>query len=93
MRQKAFTLFVRAYDEARRAVQYLRAKAGDADSIAPSLYQGRAGRRRSGDGDEDVTPPPPSGVCSTPNGLPTAALPPIVIDNPAGLPVDNPFTS
>ncbi len=91
MRQKAFTLFVRAYDEARRAVLYLRAKAGDADSIAPSLYLGRAGRRRSGD--EDVTPPPPSGVTPSPNGSATAGPPPIVIDNQAGLPVDNPFTS
>ncbi len=91
MRQKAFTLFVRAYDEARRAVLYLRAKAGDADSIAPSLYQGRAGRRRSGD--EDVTPPPPSGVTPSPNGSSPAGPLPIVIDNQAGLPVDNPFTS
>jgi len=46
-RRRAFTLFVSAYDEARRAISFLRWKHGDADSIAPSLYAGRSsGRRR-----------------------------------------------
>jgi hypothetical protein len=38
MRTRAFTLFIRAYDDARRAVIYLRWHEGDADAIAPSLY-------------------------------------------------------
>ena len=41
LRQRAFTLFARAYDEARRAVAYLRWHEGDAEQIAPSLYAGR----------------------------------------------------
>ena len=44
-RQQAFTLFERAYAEARRAVSYLRAPWGDADAIAPSLRACRAGHR------------------------------------------------
>ncbi|HEX5657994.1 MAG TPA: hypothetical protein VFX59_12400 [Polyangiales bacterium] len=45
-RARAFTLFVTAYDEVRRAVTYLRWEDGDADAIAPSLYQARATSRR-----------------------------------------------
>ena len=44
-RARTFTLFVRAYDEARRAVTFLRWKEGDADEILPSLYQKRAKKR------------------------------------------------
>ncbi|APR83253.1 Hypothetical protein A7982_08602 [Minicystis rosea] len=40
-RRRAFTLFVRAYNETRRAVTYLRWNEGDADELAPSLYVGR----------------------------------------------------
>lgn len=42
MRQRAFTLLVRSYDQARRAVSYLEWDAGDAEQIAPSIYTGRA---------------------------------------------------
>jgi hypothetical protein len=45
-RQRSFTLFLRAYDEVRRAVSYLRWHEGDADSITPSLYAGRTSRRK-----------------------------------------------
>jgi hypothetical protein len=44
-RDKAFTLLIRAYDDARRAVEYLRRNEGDARSIAPSLYKGRGKRK------------------------------------------------
>ncbi len=44
-RMRAFTLFAGAYDEARRAITYLRPR-GDADRIAPSIYSGRGGPRR-----------------------------------------------
>jgi DNA-binding Lrp family transcriptional regulator len=43
-RKRAFTLFVKAYDEVQRAVCYLRWHEGDADEIAPSIYKGRGGR-------------------------------------------------
>lgn len=45
VRQQAFTLFVKAYDEVRRAVSFLRWKERDADTIAPSLYGARNGTR------------------------------------------------
>lgn len=88
LRQKAFTLFARAYDDARRAVVYLRDAQGDADEIAPSLYAGRGGgRRRTPDGPAPQTSnapsePPASGVESK-DGF--------EFDNSAGLPVTKPF--
>jgi len=44
-RLRAFTRLIRVYEGARRAVGYLRAPEGDADTIAPSLYAGRPRRR------------------------------------------------
>ena len=43
-RLRAFTQLIRVYEDARRAVNYLRAPQGDADTIAPSLYPGRERR-------------------------------------------------
>ena len=45
LRQQAFTLFTNAYDEARRALSFLRWHQGDVDQIAPSLFAGRGGRK------------------------------------------------
>jgi len=47
IRQQAFTLLSKAYDEVRRAVGFLRWREDDADSIAPSLYAGHGGRKRT----------------------------------------------
>jgi hypothetical protein len=44
-RDRAFTLFVQAYGQMRRAVQYLRWQYRDADQYAPSLYRRRRARR------------------------------------------------
>ena len=41
-RQAAFTLFINAYDEVRSVIGFLRRKQGDVDTIAPSLFIGRA---------------------------------------------------
>jgi hypothetical protein len=46
-RQRAYTLLMVAYDDARRAVAFLRADEGDADDIAPSLHPGRPRAKRS----------------------------------------------
>jgi hypothetical protein len=59
MRRKAFGLFLRVYARARAAVQYLRAEIGDADEIAPSLYAGRA-KRRKAEADAPEAPPAPA---------------------------------
>ena len=40
-RSRAFTLVLRTYEDARRAITYLRAAQRDADTILPSLYSGR----------------------------------------------------
>lgn len=64
-RQKAFTLFVTAYDQVRRAAHYLRWDQEDTDKIVPSLYAARTANRRK-NGDTDVKP--------------TSALPPKATD-------------
>jgi hypothetical protein len=89
-RQRAFTLFLRAYDDARRAVHYLRAKIGDAETIAPSLYAGRAVRRR-GEESEETPEQAPNADAPAAAAQPQGAEAPIAIDNRAGLPVGQPF--
>jgi hypothetical protein len=44
IRQRAFTLFLRAYNELRRAAEYLRWHTGDVDALVPSLYAGKKRR-------------------------------------------------
>lgn len=90
LRQKAFTLFVRTYDDARRAVLFLRPEPGAADDIAPSLYAGRGGSRRraaEGSASEDSPPPTPS------NGEQVSDSGTVTVDNSAGLPLTKPFTT
>jgi hypothetical protein len=48
LRTRAFTLLFRAYDDARRAMIFLRWHDEDADEIAPSLYASRGGSSRGG---------------------------------------------
>ena len=56
-RQRAFVLFLRAYDEARRMVTFLRWREDDVDTITPSLYAGRQrSKRRKGQGKPDTAP-------------------------------------
>jgi hypothetical protein len=57
-RQRAFSLFVKAYDQARRAISYLRWEQGDVDSIAPSLYSGRGNVKRRAEVIEAPAPVP-----------------------------------
>lgn len=51
-RLRTFTLFVRAYDQVRRAVGYLRWNEADVESVVPSLYAGRNARKKT----EEVVP-------------------------------------
>ena len=46
-RQRAFTLFVKAYSQVRRAISYLFWELPEAERIAPSLYLGRSPKRRA----------------------------------------------
>lgn len=84
-RQKAYTLFIRAYDEARRAVTYLRWKEDDADRVLPSLWAGRGGRKRETP-PSDRSPSSPSTPTSAPDA-PTSAFPAFDPRDPA----NNPF--
>jgi len=59
-RLRAFTLVFRTYEAARRAVGYLRARQGDANTIVPALHPGRPRRRRS-EAVDPVTPVPVHG--------------------------------
>jgi len=45
LRMRAFTVLIRTYEETRDAIAYVRRHQGDGDSIAPSLYTGKARRR------------------------------------------------
>ncbi|HKO92112.1 MAG TPA: hypothetical protein VJU61_13205, partial [Polyangiaceae bacterium] len=73
---------------------YLRAKAGDAESIAPSLYVGRFSRRRT---EEEVVVAAPEGnvapLAVANDASDSTPVPSIVIENKAGLPLGNPYTS
>lgn len=93
-RQQAFTLLVRAYDEVRRAISFLRWHEQDVDAIAPSLWSGRGNRPAP----EPAPPPAPnepaapivsSSAASTGATAPTSAA-----NQPAGvgLPGSAPFS-
>jgi hypothetical protein len=60
-RQRVFTLTLRAYDEARSAIAYLRRREGDAESITPNLYTGKQ-RRRPTDPSIDGSQTPGAGA-------------------------------
>ena len=97
-RQRAFSLLVKSYDQARRAISYLRWNKEDIDSIAPSLYAGRvaAGRRKG----TDISPTEPATTAVVPHQEPaTAASPATTLPHsetntaqvPAGFPGSDPF--
>jgi hypothetical protein len=89
LRQQAFTLFIQTYDDARRAVEFIRWHEGDAERIAPSLYAGR-GRRPSPTATDEAVPSVPETEAPP---EPTSALPAVAThgDIPAGL--SSPFAS
>jgi hypothetical protein len=58
LRQQAYTMLIRAYGETRDALTFVRRAQGDADTIAPSLFAGRGGRRPGADELVPETVPP-----------------------------------
>jgi hypothetical protein len=70
-RQRMYTLFVRAYEQVRRAAAYLRADKGDAESLVPSLFQ------RDTSSSKKATDAQPAGGASSTSGTanPTMASP------------------
>lgn len=87
LRAKAFTVFMRAYDDARDAVIYLRREEQDADDFAPSL-RGGAGRSRRRADDEQMQPTA-SATAKGASNEPAV----LTVDNPEGLPLDAPYTN
>jgi hypothetical protein len=71
-RARAFTVFSNVYDQARRAVSYLRWNNDDADTIAPSLYAGRSNGKKKPEPAPAPSPTPPA-----PAPVPTP-VPPVV---------------
>lgn len=79
-RSRAFLLFVRAYDEVRRAVTFLRWHEGDADALVPSLYAGRSGSKS--EAEKAPSPAPVAPVEKTP----VAPSPVVIPGQPGGSP-------
>jgi hypothetical protein len=68
IRNRLFTLFIRAYDDARRAIAYLRWEEGDADEIAPSLHISKASgasKKKADKKNESIPVPVASSVQTT----------------------------
>lgn len=82
-RLRAFTLMQNAYEEARRAVEFLRWYQGDAHEIAPSFYGTKGSRRKDDEPAEPV-------VVNVPVGDGTVANPQVNAQSPAGNPTVNP---
>jgi len=78
-RQAAFTLFINAYNEVRAVIGFLRRKQGDLDTIAPSLFNGRAvAKKKPADNNVGNLPvpvpvPPITNQPNTPGTNPTSA--------------------
>lgn len=94
-RQKAYALFVRAYDQVRRVVTYLRWEDGDIDKIVPSLYAGRF-KKSGSELEQDqaapatgqpVAPAPTNGTAPANGPTPVAADP----NAAPGMPGNPPF--
>jgi hypothetical protein len=86
-RQRAFTLMMNAYDEARRAVSWLRWHEDDVDKFAPSP-SGNRPRKAGAQVTDPATPPAPQPVVPA-----TPPAPPVLNGNAApGMPGSSPFT-
>jgi hypothetical protein len=90
IRQQAYTLLIRGYLQARRAVVYLRWDEGDADTIAPSLHAGRntPSRREAPQAEPEAPSAAPQAAVPQAPTAPVAPVAPVV---PVGLPGSMPF--
>jgi hypothetical protein len=84
-RLRAYTLLLVAYDDARRAVSYLRSEEGDADDIVPGLHPGRPRSKKNAEPQGPATTPaaPTGGSATT---APVAAGTPSPAPNGAAHP-------
>lgn len=89
-RQRAFTLFVNAYDQARRAVTFLHWGEDVADKLVPSLWKGRGGRGSSSKDDSQAPPANGPGPASPAAPSPVQGTTPAAPAGP-GMPGGSPF--
>lgn len=98
-RQRVFTLVLRAYDETRAAITFVRRREGDAESITPNLYSGK-GRTRATKPQTDTTQAPSpaagapvAGAAVTPPTVPPEAVAAAVAAQRGGPGSKEPFIS
>jgi hypothetical protein len=93
-RQKAFALFMGAYEHVQRAVRFLRWDTEDWDDITPSIFNRASTRRKASADDEKPDLPVPAAQAPVPN-VPVNAKPTNgtqVANSPGiGLPNSDPF--
>ena len=74
-RARAFTLFHRSYEEAHRLATFVRWYEGDADTLVPSIYNGRGTGAPKGEPESDKeTPAPVTPVTPVASGTPVALV-------------------
>lgn len=73
VRNKAFLLVVRTWEEVRSWVLYVRRKEGDGEQLAPSLYSNRSSARRGRDGEEQPATEPEAPAPAVPAAVDVAA--------------------
>lgn len=98
-RQRVFTLVLRAYDETRAAITFVRRREGDAESITPNLYTGKGRTRATAKPQTDTTQPPapaavaPVAAAVTPPTVPPEAVAAAVAAQRGGPGSKEPFIS
>jgi hypothetical protein len=81
-RQAAYTLFIKAYNEVRAAIVYVRRNENDADTLMPSLYAKRNGRKKKPAVKEPVVAPPAANNQPVPTAVVTPAVQPTAETKP-----------
>ena len=95
-RTRAYSLLLDAYDQARRAISYVRWEENDVEKFAPSLWSGRGGRgsakaapadHGAGGGVDGAKPKPADGAA--PGTAPAIPATPVSPGMPGGSPFAN----
>ena len=96
-RRRAFTLLAHAYDQARRAISFIRWHEDDVDTFVPSFYAGRGGHGAKSNDEHETPAPAPGAAAGASNDsspehvafVSATAAHPVV---PVGHPNSSPFT-
>jgi len=81
-RQAAYTLFIKAYNEVRAAIVYVRRNENDVDTLMPSLYARRNGAKKKPAVKEPVVTPPAANNQPVQPAVVTAAVQPTAETKP-----------